>query len=160
MKKTLFSLVLILLTMSTVFADTDLDISMKGTVKEQFWLKLPVEEYKGEIAVSGMTHWDIGTVVMASNIKNWVISVESKNGGEKPGFLVNPEDPSETVPYTFSLGTLTPKRAELPWKSNPQKRTPKKGVELPFSIYLTADDATFYEAGIYNDVIILTILRK
>lgn len=160
MKKSFFSLVLILLAVPTVFAGTQGDISLTGAVKEQFWLKLPVEEYKGEIAVSGMTQWSIGTVVMVSNIKGWTISVESKNGGEKPGFLVDTEDPGETVPYTFSLGTLTPKRAELPWKSDPQKRTPKNGVELSLSIYFMPDDATFYAAGVYNDVLILTISKN
>ncbi len=160
MKKPLLPLVLILLSAATAFADIDGDVFLGGTVKEQFWLKLPVEEYKGEIAVSGMTQWEIGTVVMTSNIKHWTISVESKNGGRKPGFLANQEDPSETIPYTFSLGTLTPKRAELPWKSDPQKRTPKNGLEASLSIYFTPDDATFYETGVYSDILILTISRK
>ena len=175
MKKTLLPLILILLSAATAFADIDGDVSLGGAVKEQFWLKLPlVEEYKGEIAVSGMTQWEIGTVVMTSNIKHWTISVESKNGGQKPGFLANQEDSSETIPYTFSLGTLTPKRAELPWKSLidclRNRTTPKKFfvASIPLestraaslSIYFTPDDATFYETGVYIDILILTISRK
>ena len=160
MKKILAALVLILFSAVIAYADIDGAVSLSGTAKEQFWLKLPAEEYKGEIAVSGMTQWEIGTVVMRSNIKHWTISVESKNGGQKPGYLVNQNDPNEAIPYTFSLGTLTPKRTELPWKSDPQKRTPKKGLEASLSVYFTPDDATFYEAGVYVDILILTISRK
>ena len=101
MKKTLLPLILILLSAATAFADIDGDVSLGGTVKEQFWLKLPVEEYKGEIAVSGMTQWEIGTVVMTSNIKHWTISVESKNEGKNPGFSPTRKIPVKPFPILF-----------------------------------------------------------
>lgn len=136
------------------------DVTISGSVAEKFELILPTTAYKGDIATSGMTQWVIGAVKVYSNFNSWTFSVSSKNGETKAGFLMHESDPSETISYTFSLGSLTPKRAGLPWQSSVQVKTPKAGSEYQLSVYFMPDDVTFYEPGVYSDVLILTITKN
>ena len=133
-------------------------VSISGSDPEVFTLTLP-PNYSGTIANGSTTQTlFIGNVVVNTNVKDWTIEVRSLNKGN----LVNSADSNERIWYMITLGSIDPDPTELSdtgWMSDPQPRTPKAGLTLPFSVIIDPSD-NFYQAGNYSDTITFTIAHN
>lgn len=131
-------------------------LTIQGSVAEIFSLTLPGAYMSGEIANgSDAETWAIGDVTVDSNVKNWTISLSSKNGG----YLVNTVDGTEKISYKVTLGALASAQAlTAKWTSDSQVRTSKGGNTYGLSISFGPSDS-YYQAGTYGDTLTLEIVH-
>jgi len=137
---------------------------ISGEAPEVFTLTLP-PNYSGTIENGSTTQTlFIGNVVVNSNVDDWTIEVTTAN----QNYLYNSADTNERIFYRITLGSLLPDPIVLPdagWMSDPQPRTPKAGLTLPFSLIIDPSDNgyqgyNFYQAGTYSDTIVFTIAHN
>jgi|GEM_PF-336841 hypothetical protein len=135
---------------------TSANVAIGGTLTEVFSLKVP-DTYKNDIKNGSTAEtWNIGDVVVNSNVKNWSISLESAHSGNLvlPGDLVVQP---EYIPYTVTLGSLASNVSlSTKWTSGMLGRTAKTGNVYALSIMFGPSN-DFYQAGTYSDTITVTI---
>jgi|GEM_PF-991473 len=139
------------------FADTCGDLSISGVAPLYFDFSAPTENIHVSFNVDGRTDPFFSLPAIEFKMRSnahWEVIIESKNGG----FLVNYSDPVYTLPYTVSVGSLTPAPISLshPWSSDAQSPTSKAGFDIEFTVHLQANSPQL-AIGLYEDYIAISI---
>ncbi len=164
MKKRALVTLLVILASLPVFAATaggDGTLSIQGTLNAHVELSLP-PSFEGEIIDTAgyLNSWDLGTLNVNTNFKNWKFYLSSTNAGS----LVLFGDPTETIPYTIKLVRVSDEEKvfdnvalDSPLISDVQPRTPKNGLDYELFLEFTADETSQWENGVYVDTIYISI---
>ena len=139
----------------------DGELSIQGTLNARAELYLP-GAFEAEIVDTAgyVNSWNLGTVTVNTNFKNWKFYISSVNAGS----LVLNGDDSEQIPYmihmvrivdgekVFSDTSLA--KAVL---SAAQPRTPKAGLDYEIILAFAADETSQWQNGVYGDTLYLSI---
>jgi hypothetical protein len=131
------------------------NVKFSGSIAESFSLTLPQEYQNGVINNDSDTVWQIGNVIVVSNMKNWTLKLESLKGGK----LANTADENEKIAYKVTVGNLF-SEADLSsaQTSQSQSRTPKAGNTYAMTVKVLSS-SEFYQAGTYTDTITVTLIH-
>lgn len=164
MKRRALVILLAMLACLSTFAATaggNGNLSIQGTLNARVELTLPAA-FEGEIIDTAgyLNSWDIGTLTVNTNFKNWKFYLSSTNTGS----LVLSDDPSEKIPYIIRLVRATDEEMvfddtslENPVLSAAQPRTPKAGIDYELYLEFSADDTSQWQNGVYGDTIYISV---
>ena len=164
MKKRALVVLLVILTSMPIFAapaGSDGSMTIQGTLNARVELSLP-SSFEGEIIDTAgyLNSWNLGTLNVNTNFKNWKFSLSSTNTGS----LVHVDDPAEAIPYSIRLvrvidDAIVFNNVSLDslLTSDSQPRTPKAGLDYELFLEFTADETSQWENGVYGDTIYVSI---
>lgn len=168
MKKRALVVLLALLASVSVFAATapgsDGNLSIQGTLNARVELTLP-PAFQGEIIDTAgyLNSWDIGTLKVNTNFKNWKFYLSST----KNGSLVLNDGPTETIPYIIrlvrasdSVKVFDNATLDTALTSASQPRTPKAGLDYELYLEFSADSTSQWQNGVYGDTIYISIVTN
>ncbi|MCE1207214.1 MAG: hypothetical protein LWX00_07390 [Spirochaetia bacterium] len=139
----------------------DGELSIQGTLNARAELYLP-GAFKSEIIDTAgfVNSWDLGTITVNTNFKNWKFYISSTNAGS----LVLSGDDSEKIPYVIHMvrkddgaKVFSDTALAKPVLSDAQPRTPKAGLDYELVLEFAADETSQWQNGVYADTLYLSI---